>query len=71
MQAKYQNELQREKDISLAKNNKVLALKVKSETQTKIILFGLFAGALCIIIAGYVLYRFKRKLEKEKLKTLL
>lgn len=67
LQAQYQNELQREKNISLSKNNTLLVLKVKSETQKTIILIGLFLGALVIIIGGCFLYRFKRKLEKEKL----
>jgi len=70
LQAQYQNELQREKNISLSKNNKLLALKIKNETQQKIILIGLFGAALCIIIGGYLLYRFKRRLEKEKLKSI-
>jgi tetratricopeptide (TPR) repeat protein len=70
LQAQYQNELQREKNVSLARKNKLLALKVKSETQIKIILFGLCTVALCIIVAGYLLYRFKRKLQKEKLKNI-
>lgn len=70
LQAQYQNELQREKNISLARNNKLLALKIKTETQAKIILIGLFAGALCIIIGGFMLYRFKRRLEKEKLTSI-
>lgn len=70
LQAQYQNKLQREKNISLSKNNKYLALKVKSETQQKVILIGLFAAALAIIIISYVYYQFKRKLQKEKLKNI-
>lgn len=69
-QAQYQNELQRKKNIALAKHNKFLALKVKSETQKKIILIGLFVAALAIMTGGYIFYRFKRKLENEKIKSM-
>lgn len=70
LQARYQNKLQREKNLSLKTNNRLLEVKVKNETQQKIIITVLFLSALGIILVGYHFYLTKKKLSYEKMKTI-
>lgn len=70
LQARYQNKLQREKNIVLKTNNLLLKIKVENETQQKIILTGLFLCTLGVILAGYRFYLIKKKLASEKVKSI-
>ncbi|ALM47856.1 hypothetical protein AMR72_02455 [Flavobacterium psychrophilum] len=71
LQARYQNTLQREKNLSLKTNNRLLKAKVENETQQKIIVTVLFLATLGIIVIGYHFYLAKKKLISEKLKTII
>lgn len=70
LQAQYQNKLQREKNISLATNNKFLNVKVKNKALQNIIVTGLFILALAFIVWGYTLYLLRKKLQEENLENL-
>jgi len=70
LQAHYQNTLQREKNLSLKTNNRLLKVRVENETQQKIIITVLFLSTLGIILVGYHFYLAKKKLTSEKLKII-
>jgi len=70
VQAKFQTELQREKNLSLEATNKVLEKDLKTE-RTLTLLYAI--GALSIIIAVLLAlrsFRLKNRLQNEELKTL-
>lgn len=69
IQAKFQTELQREKNVALEANNKVLIQKVEAE---KKLLFLYIAVSIAIILVTLLFlrsYKLKNRLQKEELRT--
>jgi tetratricopeptide (TPR) repeat protein len=69
IQAKFQTELQREKNVALEANNKVLVHKVEAE---KKLLFLYIAVSIAIILVTLLFlrsYKLKNRLQKEELRT--
>lgn len=70
VQAKFQSELQREKNIALAANNKVLEQKV--DTEKKLTWLSILIGATLLILVLLYLrtYVLKNKLQKQQLRSI-
>ncbi len=69
IQARYQNDLQREKNLSLQKNNRFLEEKNKASVKAYWLSLGLGFCLLVALLSLLIVFRYRSRLQSEKLKT--